>query len=438
MKKAIKFAAFAIGAAYIAAAGLSACRNAGKCTVLAEPARHETVTWQEKNEPAYADIVAEVNDFSARFAGAVYDKDRPEGNFALSPVSVYMALSMAAQCAGGEARAQVLAALGSSQSSLEAGYGYLWRSLNEQFETGCVSAANSVWLQEGVQFNENCVRELAEKYYCYSYAADFRGDNANANAAVRNFAREHTDGMIDKDFALSEDTCFALVNALYLKDNWNLFGDELFLTDGEYDFMQGDGSVRRGRLMRGGYSPGRAVRGSNFTTFYISTHEGYRLHFIVPDDGVKLSEAFNAEAISFACGITDYGGEEGNKLHYTRCIFPQFSASFDGDVLGVLRDDFGIVDIFDENASALTSLLPGGVNDFGRPVWCSRVQHVAKLQVDRRGLKGAAVTVIVGDGATDPGPTEKIYHDFVVDRAFGYIVTDGADAVLFAGAVNKI
>ena len=144
--------------------------------------------------------------------------------------------------------------------------------------------------------------------------------------------------------------------------------------------------------------------------------------------------------ISEVLAISDYGGvDEAERVrHYTRCLFPAFESSFNGDVKPVLERSFGITDLFDRDICDLSSILPGGVNDYGNRAFCTKVQHVAKLRVDRRGIEGAAVTVIPADGATSAEPWEEIRTDFVVDGAFGYILTDSRGTVLFTGVVNDI
>jgi hypothetical protein len=58
--------------------------------------------------------------------------------------------------------------------------------------------------------------------------------------------------------------------------------------------------------------------------------------------------------------------------------------------------------------------------------------------VDRRGIEGAAVTYIPMAGAPGPGEYERVYLDFIVDRAFGFVITDRNDITLFSGVVNEI
>ena len=73
----------------------------------------------------------------------------------------------------------------------------------------------------------------------------------------------------------------------------------------------------------------------------------------------------------------------------------------------------------------------------GERIVCQRIQHVAKLKVDRKGIEGAAVTVVV-DAPTSPELIEEVLYDMVIDRAFGYVLTDPYGTILFTGVVNNI
>ena len=59
------------------------------------------------------------------------------------------------------------------------------------------------------------------------------------------------------------------------------------------------------------------------------------------------------------------------------------------------------------------------------------------LDVNEKGVEGAAVTVIAMEAAAAPDFTPKKFHDFVLNRAFGFIVTTPDDVVMFAGQVKN-
>ena len=70
-------------------------------------------------------------------------------------------------------------------------------------------------------------------------------------------------------------------------------------------------------------------------------------------------------------------------------------------------------------------------------LYISEIIHQTKLKVDETGLEGAAVTIIVAKNESAE-ICENVYLDYIVDRAFGYILTDPNDVMLFSGVVNTI
>ena len=60
------------------------------------------------------------------------------------------------------------------------------------------------------------------------------------------------------------------------------------------------------------------------------------------------------------------------------------------------------------------------------------------MKVDRKGIEGAAVTALPMDGGTGPDGYEQLYEDFIIDRAFGFIISDSYGNTLFSGAIENI
>ena len=59
--------------------------------------------------------------------------------------------------------------------------------------------------------------------------------------------------------------------------------------------------------------------------------------------------------------------------------------------------------------------------------------------MDKKGIEGAAVTLIVGEATSigDVDPYEHIYEIFPVDKEFGFVLTY-QDSVVFSGTVTNI
>ena len=443
MKKIFK-SILAISCAAVSMFGLSACGDKGanpyikpESTTLGAPKETTTISFDERDNAKTLSASAEK--FASDFASLAYNEYDKDTNFTVAPVSVYMALSLAAQCADGNTRSEILSALGVSYDQLLNGFSDYYRSLFADYKyegktIGTIDFSNSIWLDNSLKTKQACVDTLAEKFHCYSYKVGFYDDNPAANAAIREFVKDKTKGLINQDFKLGKETLFALINTLYLKDIWNSLGDELNYTDQTYDFVNYDASTTKTKLLQGSYNKGRIYECDEFSTFFTSTANGNKIKFILPNEGFGVDDIFTAENLAEINSITNYEAVDNtNKIVYnTRCLFPEFTAEYDDDIIALLRQ-MGINDLFsvkDCNYTALTET----------NAYCSSVVHVTKLKVDKIGVEGAAVTIIANDGESMPPyfDYEHKYSDFVIDKSFGFILTDKYDNTLFSGVVKKV
>lgn len=430
MKKIISLLLMAITALSVCLSG--SCAK-GISTVLAKPKQHSF----EKDYYAFKDADEFMNglaDFSAEFSETYAETTSGKSNFSISPVSVFMALCLTEKCADGQTKTEILNALNLTQSVLNEYAGKLYRALNVEYTTSgpfntkktiaLSRFTNSIWLDDGINFKQPVLNELAEKLYCYSYKTPFSSDTSNANKAVREFVKQNTKGLIDQDFQLSPDTLFALINTLYLKEIWNANGKDLIETEPK-TFVNADLTESKTPFLTGEYVFGAPYEGKNYSSFYTRTSHNYKLCFILPENGATIEQAFNSENIAEVIK-GDIFSMENNKYEYeTRCLFPSFTADSNKDIKDVLST-MGIKSLFTNcNMTKLTN----------EDVYCSRVIHSSKLKVDKKGIEGAAVTIMVGDkGVAEP----PVKLDYVIDRAFGFVLLSSENIPLFSGIVNKI
>ena len=418
---------------------LVAC-NAGKSTLLGKPQQVAELSYSEKTSSDFVAYKNGVEKFAATFAASAYEAYQSDKNFAVSPISIYMALALVAECASDDTRAELLSALGVSYEELQTHFSTLYRSLAIERKQGTkttsvLNLTNSIWVNKGASVKQPCIDTLSNNYYAYSYSADFANDNSNANKAIRKFVKDQTKGLIDKDFKLDKDTLFTLINTLYLKTIWNTDGKDLPYAQNEYTFTAKDGSTTQCKLLQGYYRSGRAFETDSYSTFYTSTYNGYKIKFILPKDGYTVDDVFTADNIAAVNAITDYNSyDEENDIYYeTRCIFPEYKCNYDGDIMSVLKNKFGINKLFlnpEYNADGCN--LSTLTDD---TCYCSNIQHVTNLTVNKKGIEGAAVTVIKGAMSSRPA---EIKLDFVIDKAFGFIITDYDNVTIFSGVVNRI
>ena len=363
----------------------------------------------------FKDFFTCVDRFAARITYEIYSDSNSYDNLAISPISIYMALALAAECASGETRDEILGALGVSYEELSEYTKYLYSLSNQTYyanrKVDEVSAlaqlSNSMWADDGITLKKTGVDNLAGNYNCDIYSVDFGGDEANK--AINAYVNDKTHGLIDGGIELSPETFITLINTFYLKEIWNPDGDELSFTNDSYAFANADGSTTDTKLLRGYYNNGRAYDGEGYTSFYTTTEHGYQIKFIVPKDGYTIDDVFTADNIYNVNNIEKYGhvDDENRLLHHTRVFFPEYEASFDNDIADILSSKLGIEKLFSFEECNFSSITDA-------PVYCDGVVHKCNLEVNKKGIEGAAVTYIPLNGSAGPGEYENVYHDYIV------------------------
>ena len=314
------------------------------------------------------------------------------------------------------------------------GYAIYFRDLSRSSDGGEISLTNSIWIDNDIVLKDDGLDALRDDYYCYSYEVDFDKAPKETAREVKKFVNEKTKGLINPDFEFDESTIFMLMNTLYLKDIWNEEGLDLSYADKSYTFTNSDDSVSKKQLLKGYYNDGRTLQTEDYSSFYTSTQHGLSLHFVKPNDGKRAKDVFTKEAMEYVLDRGNYILQDDEKLerYHTNCVFPEYAADSDFDLIPMLLEDFKIIDLFDPYRA-----------DFGPltddDAYVEEARHMAKLEVDKSGIKGAAVTYMAVCGSAAPGPEEykDIYETFEVDKEFGFILTYG-NAILFSGIVTNI
>ncbi len=408
---------------------------------LALAAKAMEVKHSDAKQAGYEEFIDKLNLFAAKLTYEVYSDSNKQTNICISPVSVYMALALATECANGETRDEILNAVGVTYGEVKNFTKVLYAFSNrEYYYTNMMNKkkilafeqlANSVWTDKSITLKEEAINNLANNFNCDLFSVNFKTNEGEK--VINAYIKDKTHGIIDGGIELSPETLITLINTFYLKEVWNEDGDKLKFTDKAYDFKNADGSVTRTKLLQGYYFNGNIYEGEGYTSFYTRTEHGFDIKFIVPGDSYKLDEVFTSENICNINNLGDYGyiDEENKLLHHTRVFFPEYKASYDGDLAQILKNDFGINKLFDFEQCDFSN-----VTD--EQLACGGVIHKCSIDVNDKGIEGAAVTVMPMAGA--PGPLEgyeKVYHDYIVDRAFGFVITDSYGTVIFSGVINN-
>lgn len=383
----------------------------------------------------YKDFANKVSKFANNAAVAI--GANPQGNTAVSPLSVFMALSMAAESANGDTRQEILDAMGITYEELAANIKYLCYTCNQVFDRdndkNRIKSVNSLWVQNGVQVKDAGVNSLTSNYFADLFKMDFEG--SDVNEIIKSYISNETNGLLSPDLELTAETFLVLMNVVYLRDIWNNYND-LQLTDQPYDFVNYDRSTLSTPLLEGYYNSGKAVETEKFRKFYTTTNAGLSMTFFVPKDGYTLDDIYTSDVLNDPTPYVTVDTTSNPKVNYrfhTRCFFPEFEASFDDDIKDEIQK-MGVNKFFTFGGCDFSNLTD-------ERVFCNQIRHITKLEVSRQGIEGAAVTVEMMQGSAGPGFDEKVwenvYYDFPVDRNFAYVLSKNG-VPIFTGVVKAI
>ena len=421
---------------------LASCHaSLNKMTLLRSPEKlSHRYTYEEVNEVEYLAFKEKMKLVSSKLSESLIKREFQEDkNVAFSPLSIELCLGLAVSASSGQTREELLSIFDMDYETFNKNYKTYFNQLSferkmDEKILGQMLLTNSIWIDNDITLKDNGLDDLRDNYYCYSYHADFNGDNKNSNKAIQEFIKDKTKGLINPQLDFSPETLFVLLNTLYLKDIWNDLGDDLSYTNEPYKFVNRNGEESKKKLLEGYYHDGRTIYQDDYSCFYTGTSCGVKLYFVKPNEGKDLKNIFNKSSMDYVLNESNmvYQDDVKREIYHTKVIFPEYKAESNLDIRNVLKEDYNVKTLFDINECRFSNL-----TDI--PLYCSDIKHIAKLEVNKKGIEGAAITAMAMAGASGPVdiPYTDVYETFVVDKEFGFIVTY-ADGVLFSGTVTNI
>ena len=97
-----------------------------------------------------------------------------------SPVNAYIGLAMATELTEGETRQQILDLFGAEDTeTLRKQVSAVWESVYQDNSNEICVLANSLWLEKGLQYNQEAMDAIAYHYYASVYQGDLGSDKIN-------------------------------------------------------------------------------------------------------------------------------------------------------------------------------------------------------------------------------------------------------------------
>ncbi|MBR6808128.1 MAG: hypothetical protein IKM46_07095 [Clostridia bacterium] len=352
------------------------------------------------------------------FTTELFSKSHKNGeNTLISPLSVYLALSMLTNGAEENTLAQLEEILGMSSDELNLFVKSYMSSLpNTTYSK--MKIANSVWFRDAESFkvNDSFLQTNANYFSADIYKAPFNQSTVND---INSWVKEKTDGMIDKIVnEISETTVMYLINALSFEAEWE--NQYLEYDVGEGEFKTANGDVQTVEFMYGSeYSYLQDSNSKGFIKYYKG--RDYAFVALLPAENVSIDDYVRELDSDKINGLLN---SKKNDKTYT-CI-PKFKVEFDAELKDILSD-MGISDVFSSNEANLSAL---GESSLGN-LFVSSVLHKTVIEVNEVGTKAGAVTSVQIEAECAPSSS------VILDRPFVYMIIDCENNLpLFIGTLN--
>ena len=360
-------------------------------------------------------------------ASAEFLAPQSNENALWSPINAYIGLAMLTEITDGDSRKEILDLFGVEDiETLRSQVSAVWESVYEDDGNEISTLANSLWLENGLNYNQDTMNNLAYHYYASVYQTDL-GSNS-ANKKIGNWLNKNTGGMLkdrtDK-INLSPDTVLALYSTLFFQAKWGDEFDSKNNTDGIFYGVNGDTNVTymNKKLCQMNY-----YWHDDYSAVALGLKNGSTMWFILPDEGKTTADVLSDNTYGEMISLGD--GEEGwqnKKYMKVNLSVPKFDVSSTVNLKDGLGK-MGITKVFDMESSDFTAITSD------TPVYVSAVNQSARVEIDEKGVKAATYIEIPGCGSAMP-PEEII--DFVLDRPFVFVISKG-NLPLFTGVVNNI
>lgn len=387
---------------------------------------------EDLNESGSTKCLVYSDDALKNFSYALFAENMDEENPVISPVSAYIALSMAGLGAENNTKKEFESVLG-DYSDMTDICDNLMNTLPTSSENNVVTLACSAWVDDEMNVYDRWRSDIDT----FMHSEVFQGNLSTRDTVTQmnNWIEDKTNGVIKQmlNKPLSEDTRLVLFNTVYFKAKWASGFDAVDTYDDKFYQEKCSEPVSTKMMHKSGenmdYISNDFAEGLIFP--YRNWEDGdgnFALMALKPlDDEMTIRETYSklTDAV-----INNLIANKQTALVNTK--LPQFEITFDKSLNESLIS-MGLVDAFRDNAADFSGI---GVTDLDNGIYIDLVRQKAKIIVDEEGTEAAAATEVMMVECTSAFIEENPI-DVYFDRPFIYIIMDmDKEIPLFIGILD--
>lgn len=348
-------------------------------------------------------------------------------NVLISPLSIYTALSMTYNGAGGSTKQAMEKALRLEQNSdvtqFNKSNAELIHWLSAKRKNIELSIANSLWMKDGFEFNDSFIQNNQTYYQAELAALDFQQEQSVAE--INKWVSEQTNHKISEiiNGPIQEDTILFLINAVYFQGGWEKpFSSE---QTQPAPFHLTNGTVQQVEMMKryGSYAYMENDRLQAVQLPYVDS--SLSMLILLPNQSEQLE--------SFVQQLTPEGWTtilDSLEPTHGDLKLPKFQYNFEIQLNEALSA-LGMEEAFDPHASNFKQMLK---DEDTRKVSLREVKHKAYIEVNEQGTEAAAVTSVEASITSAPASV----FEMTVDRPFFFAIVDQeTSTIIFMGLYEQ-
>ena len=389
--------------------------------------KEKTMTENMAKEFVLADPMSLKDSYqrAAYFADWAYLQKKE--NTIISPLSLNVALGLAAEGASGETAQQLYAYLGREDYTdyvkeyLTFAEGLAVEKGERQYASEYsfhYEIANSIWINQKKQIQDAYRDSVTKSFRAEVSPADFEGDVSGTVKRVNGWCDQKTHGMIPEIITernIQPNTMAILINSLYFESPWV---EKWNLKDGEFTDFQGNRTTQE-MLMGSGnvyYENDKA------TAFGKAYYNGFEFIGILPKEEGEFS-------------ILDLDLEgllkSEDTSYQVNARMPKLNFETSAEMVEDLLKSQGVTIPFDISRACFDKI----VKD--QTLYVDTILQKCKIELDENGTKAAAVTAMMmrANGIA----MERKVKEVNLDRPFAFLIYDTVnEEILFVGKVASI
>ena len=285
--------------------------------------------WLESVKKQYDQPDGYANGLTSFFAASMQEFLQGEENKAYSPLNVYLALAMLAETTAGNSQQQILNLLGSdSIEKLREQASHVWNAHYRDDGETSLLFANSLWLDDAYQFEQNTVSLLASQYYASVFHGDLGAESINQQ--LRQWLNANTGGLLQEqaeNVELDPETVFALASTAYFTAGWADKFNENKTRNEVFHGLNGDVKTA---FMHQTYSSHFYFRGTHFGAICLGLTGGNTMWLILPDEGHNVNEILESgEYLELTLNSSEW---KNSQIYEINLSLPKFDIAHQQDL----------------------------------------------------------------------------------------------------------